>query len=325
MKPIASFYHWLHGKWPAGTVERLPHVQQHGRTNIPGVYVVGDLSGIPLLKMSLQTGVEAVVDAVDNPGKRQGAYDIVIVGGGVAGVAAAVEAAKRGLSYVLLESSQLFNTIANFPKKKPIFTYPSEMSPDGDLQVSAQIKEDLLDELLDQVQQHRITATPGYATHVSGTTNGVTVHLNDDSTLTCANAIIAIGRSGNYRRMDIPGEELDKVSNRLHDPAAMVGQRVLVVGGGDSAVEAAVAMAELNQTDEALVTLAYRGAELSRPKPENVAKAHDLAQQGKLDLRLGTTPTNITADTVSLKRKGSDGADVIDNDSVFALIGREAP
>ena len=247
MNPIASFYHWLHGKWPAGKVERLPQVHEHGRTKLPGVYVVGDLSGIPLLKMSLQTGVDAVRDAVDNPGKRDGDYDVVIIGGGVGGVAAAVEAQRRGLRYLLLESSQLFNTIANFPKKKPIYTYPTEMEPEGDLQVSAQVKEDLIEELQQQVQQHGITATPGYATHVSSHSSGITVHLQEGEPITCANAIIAIGRSGNYRRMDVPGEDFDKVSNRLHDPATMVGKQVTVVGGGDSAVEAAIAIAELNQ------------------------------------------------------------------------------
>ena len=228
----------------------------------------------------MQTGVDAVRDAIENPGKRDGDYDVVIIGGGVGGVAAAVEAAKSGLNYLLLESSQLFNTIANFPRKKPIFTYPTEMIPEGDLQVSAQVKEELLDELIQQVDAHGVTATEGYATHVSADTGGVTVHLKDESTITCRSAVVAIGRSGNYRRMNIPGEELDKVSNRLHDPAAMSGQKVLVVGGGDSAVEAAVAMAELNETDEALVTLAYRGAELSRPKPENVEKFMRLPSKG---------------------------------------------
>jgi thioredoxin reductase/ferredoxin len=325
MNPIASFYHWLHGKWPAGKVERLPVVHEHGRTNVPGVYVVGDLSGIPLLKMSMQTGVEAIRDAAENTGKRQGDYDVVIIGGGVSGVAAAIEAAKQGLSYLLLESSQMFNTIANFPKKKPIFTYPTEMIPAGDLQVSAQVKEELLSELSEQVQAHNITATEGYATHVSSDSSQVTVHLKDESVLTCANAIIAIGRSGNYRRMNIPGEELDKVSNRLHDPAAFIGQRVMVVGGGDSAVEAAGAMAELNEAEEPLVTLVYRGAELSRPKPENVQKVHDLAAAGKIDLRLGTAPTSISDNEVSLKRKGGDGEESIPNQAVLSLIGREAP
>jgi NosR/NirI family nitrous oxide reductase transcriptional regulator len=301
----------------------LPKSDEHGRTGIPGVYVVGDLSGIPLLKLSLDSGVRAVRDAKDrlNP---DGSVDVCIIGGGVSGVAAAIEASKLGLSYQLLESNRLFSTIANFPKGKPIYTYPTELTPEGELQVSAEVKEGLLDELCEQAKDHAIEATPQRATHIKRSGKTITVHVDDADPITARAVIIAIGRSGNYRTMGIPGEESDKVANRLHDPAAFHDQRVLVVGGGDSACETAIAIADGNTGDEALVTLAYRSSELTRPKPGNRDRVIELAEAGKIDLRLSTEPRRIDADSVTLSRKGGED-ETIPNEAVFAMIGREPP
>lgn len=321
---IRRFYHWLHGQWPAGRPEPLPRVGEHGRTRLPGVYVVGDLSGIPLLKLSIQSGVEAVRDAREHL-RSEGAVDVCVIGGGTAGLSAAVEAKRAGLSYRLLEANRLFSTIHNFPKGKPIYTYPSGMQPPGDIQVQAPVKEELIDELEAQARAHGIEATEAYASHVEAGGGTLTVHLKDAEPITARAVVIAIGRSGNFRRMGIPGEDRDKVLNRLLDPADYLGQRVLVVGGGDSACEYATSIAEGNDPESGpLVTLAYRRGELSRPKPDNVERVHRLAQEGRIDLRLGTEPTAIEDDAVALRHSGGD-EDRIDNDVVFAAIGREPP
>lgn len=320
---ISRYYRWLHGRWPAGKPEPLPKVGEHGRTTLPGVYVIGDLSGIPLLKLSIQSGYDAIHDAREHL-RAEGETDVCIIGGGTAGLAAAVEAKQLGLSYRLLESNRLFSTIHNFPKGKPIYTYPTEMETPGDIHVEAEVKEDLIEELQAQAEEHGIEATACHATRVEAAGKTIRVHRQDGDPLTARAVIIAIGRSGNYRKLDIPGEELDKVTNRLLDPADYAGQRVLVVGGGDSACEAAISIAEQNDGDEALVTLAYRRAELSRPKPDNLERVHHLAESGRIDLRLGTEPTEIRADEVTLER-GGEGTDTIANDQVIAAIGREPP
>src|SRR6185437_12773865 len=121
-------------------------------TRVPGVRVVGDLTGVPLLKFSADTGaraVQAIAREADVQAKKgtQGVVDVAIVGGGVSGIAAAMEAKKEGLSFVVFEASQEFSTIANFPKAKPIYTYPTEMTPAGQMKLSADVKESLLDEL----------------------------------------------------------------------------------------------------------------------------------------------------------------------------------
>ncbi|MCA9252825.1 MAG: NAD(P)-binding domain-containing protein, partial [Phycisphaerales bacterium] len=143
MNLIKRYTRWLHTGWPAGTVEKLPDVRDDGTTKVPGVRVVGDLTGIPLLKFSADTGAKAVHAILAEPdfaGKRgadDGVYDLAIIGAGVSGMSAAIEAKKAGLRFVIFEASQDFSTIVNFPKGKPIFTYPTEMVPAGDVQFKA--------------------------------------------------------------------------------------------------------------------------------------------------------------------------------------------
>ncbi|MFG0249250.1 MAG: NAD(P)-binding domain-containing protein [Phycisphaeraceae bacterium JB051] len=328
MSIISRYTHWLHTRWPAGKVEKMPMVNDDGSTNVPGIYVVGDLTGVPLLKFSADTGARAV-DTITNDAafsKRDvsdsNIRDIVIIGGGVSGYAAAMQAKKQGLRFELLEASQPFATIENFPKAKPIYTYPTDMTPAGDLQFNAKsdIKEGLLDDLHQQVQQAGIEPTIAKVDAVKRVGKLLEVQVKDD-VIKAHRVIIAIGRSGNYRKLNVPGEELThKVTNRLHDPKAYAKQNVLVVGGGDSALEAAIALAEKN----AHVTLSYRKPEFSRPKPENVEKLNELQAQNKLKLEMASTVKAITDSNVTLMNQDKQEI-TFDNDAVITLIGREAP
>ena len=354
--PISRYLRWLHLRWPAGVVEKLPLVNEDGSTNVPGLYVVGDLTGIPLLKFSSDTGARAVQTIVGDPAfgsardkRADGTVDLVIIGGGVSGYAAAMEAKKSGLKFHLLEASEPFSTVSNFPAKKPIYTYPTEMVPAGDLQFTAQVKEPLLDEMKAQVDAAGIVPKLLRAESVQRVGSELEVQIAKGVPMRALRVIVAIGRSGNFRKLGAPGEDLGKVSNRLHDPKDHCGKNVLVVGGGDSALEAAIAIAQCGGR----VTMSYRKDEFSRPKPENVEKLEQLRDDpmadvgveaptservgtstggfldqhkkpGSIDLRLGTTVASITDDKVVLQDK-SGATTEHDNDAVFAMIGREAP
>src|SRR5262249_25099242 len=142
--PIARYVHWLHTRWPAGTVEKMPEVGPDGATAVPGVRIVGDLTGIPLLKFSADTGARAVQAIVkelqsdsNTPTLQNSNLDLAIIGGGVSGISAALEAKKAGLNFKIFEATQTFSTIVNFPKGKPIYTYPTEMVPAGELKLKA--------------------------------------------------------------------------------------------------------------------------------------------------------------------------------------------
>src|SRR6266404_6476051 len=134
---IERYTKWLHTQWPAGTVEKLPVSGPHGITAQPGVRIVGDLTGIPLLKVSSHTGAEAVRAILKEEGFRKaegggrkeerGILDLAIIGAGVAGISAAIEAKQAGLNFAIYEATEIFSTVVNFPKAKPIYTYPTEM------------------------------------------------------------------------------------------------------------------------------------------------------------------------------------------------------
>lgn len=354
---LTRYARWLHLQWPAGTVEKLPEVREDGSTNVPGLYVVGDLTGVPLLKFSADTGARAIQTIVGDPafqkarsGGAAGVKDVVIIGGGVSGMAAALEARKHGLDAVLLEASEPFSTIVNFPKGKPIYTYPTAMVPAGDLRFEATVKETLIDELRAQTLERGIEPVALRAERVSRSGTGLQVEVAGGDDLLAHRVIVAIGRSGNFRKLGVPGEDLShKVYNRLHDPKEYAGKDVLVVGGGDSALETAIAIARCGGH----VTLSYRKPEFSRPKPDNIEKIEklladpladvevdeptservttssgrwmrDALKAGSLDLELGTQITEITETDVSFIR--SDGERITrSNDVVFAMIGREAP
>ena len=152
MNPIASYTRWLHTRWPAGTVEKMPEVGPDGTTRLEGVRVVGDLTGIPLLKFSADTGARAIRGFLQESNFSQGStdpevLDVAIIGAGVSGMSAALEAQSAGLRYEVFEASERFNTVVNFPKAKPIYTYPTEMVPAGQMKFAANVKEGLVEEL----------------------------------------------------------------------------------------------------------------------------------------------------------------------------------
>ncbi len=353
MTLLGRFARWLHTGWPAGIVERLPEARPDGSTNVPGLFVAGDIRGVPLLKFAADSGARVVQTIIADPSFREressaDALDLVIIGAGVAGMAAALEARRAGLRFEVLEATEPFSTIVNFPRAKPIFTYPSGMAPAGALQFKrSNVKEGLLDELRDAIGE--IRATAARAEKVARQGRLLVVHVHDQPSRLTHRVLVAVGRSGNFRKLGVPGEDLDHVSNRLHDPRDFAGKRVLVVGGGDSAVEASVALA----LSGAHVTLSYRKAELARPKQENIEKLRALARDPQADVAV-ERPTSERVTTSAGAWMGRDGPAgslrlmlgsrvreigalevAIDNDrstavalpaeAVFVMIGRDAP
>ena len=337
-------------------MEKLPRVAEDGSTTVAGLYVVGDLTGVPLLKFSAHTGAMAVrriveqshfLAAKEKSTEDPSVYDVVILGAGVSGMAAALEAKRLGLKYLVLEASEPFSTILNFPKGKPIFTYPTEMTPAGEIQFEASVKEPLVEDL--QVVSKDIEITPGRAERVISAKPFLKVEIAGAQPVLGCSVVVAIGRSGNFRKLGVPGEDLDKVYNRLHDPKDFCGQNVLVVGGGDSALETAIALAQCGSQ----VSVSYRKKEFSRPKPENLERLDKLIadpmakvnletpsservttasgefldehrKRGSITLLMGSAPQEITASSVRIKTEQGHEVE-LENDVVFSMIGREAP
>ena len=328
MNLLARYTRWLHTMWPAGEVEKLPELRDDGTTAIPGVRITGDLTGVPLLKFASDSGARAVRAILAEPEFREtasdatgraetGVLDLAIIGAGVSGISAAIEAKKAGLAFRVFEAAEIFSTVVNFPKAKPIYTYPVGMTPAGGLQFRSEVhpKETLLADLERERRQAGIEATPATIDRIAHRGDQLVLFHADGKRTLARRVIVAIGRSGAHRRLGVPGEDLDKVFNRLHDPKDFQGRKVLVVGGGDSALETAAALAGAG----ADVTLSYRKKAFSRPKPENVA-----AIRGSVRLALGSRVVRIEPDHVVLKEDGGRDAR-IENDVVFPMLGREAP
>jgi thioredoxin reductase/NAD-dependent dihydropyrimidine dehydrogenase PreA subunit len=320
---LRRYARWLHTNWPSGGVEPLPEAGPDGSTGIPGVTIVGDLTGVPLLKFALDSGARAARRIAAGTARGQPeALDLVIVGAGVAGMAAAIEARSRGLRFAILEAETPFSTIVNFPRRKPIFTYPTAMVPEGALQVRAEVKEDLLAELRDQAAAAGIEPMRARAERLERRGNLVAVHLAGAAPLLARHVIVALGRAGDHRRLGVPGEDLAQVANRLHDPGDFAGRHVLVVGGGDAAVETAAALAGAG----AAVTLACRSATLSRPKPELLAGLTALGGdgRGRVRVRLASVVREIREREAVIA--GAEGRlETVPADAVFVMAGREAP
>ncbi|MFO0692270.1 MAG: NAD(P)-binding domain-containing protein [Polyangiales bacterium] len=322
---MGRYARWLHTGFPAGTVERLPLVGEDGSTSVVGVRIAGDLVGTPLLKLAADSGARAIRAFASEPSfadrkRADGVADVAIVGAGVAGLAAALEARRLGLEAVVLEASRPFQTIRDFPAKKPIYLYPSGFVPEGELALGASTKEELVDELEAVRRARAIEPVAGrVSTHA---VEGSVHSLLDADGRVLARAhriLLAIGKSGDHRKLGIPGEDLPLVHHRLHDPADFAGRSALVVGGGDSAVEAALALAEVG----ARVTLVHRGSTLVRPKAESLSALDEAVRSGRLVLRLGTQPVSIRDGAVEVEAGGVRAT--VPVDVVFAMVGREAP
>jgi NosR/NirI family nitrous oxide reductase transcriptional regulator len=254
-----------------------------------------------------------------------GVRDVLIIGGGLAGVACALECEKQGLDYEVLESSGLFSTIENFPKGKPILAKPDGYREESQLSIQNGYKETLLQDLHRQISGKSLRTRMGVRVEAIRRkrlpqNGGDVLSLEtNQGPLQALRVVVAIGKTGDARKLGVPGESQPNVFNRLFDPGEYHGEDILVVGGGDSAVEAAAALAEAGNR----VTLSYRKESLDRPKPENLERFEFLREAGLIEPVFNSQPKAIRGSETVLKT--ADGEKTIKTDEVFVLIGRELP
>ncbi len=348
---ISNYLRWLQKDNPTGTVEVYPEINEKYESSVKGVYIVGDLTGIPLLKMAAESGAKAVRQMAEDPTFRtlrqraaslpkatvrgaavagagisggdepEGALlDVLIIGGGPAGIAAALECGKQGLDYLLLESSHLLQTLENFPKGKPILAKPDDYVARAGLRIEDGTKESLLNDLKTQISEASLRIKVGERVD-SITRKGDRFRVRAGvAVYEALRVIVAIGKSGDARKLDIPGEDGEHVFNRLFDPGEFMGRKILVVGGGDSALEASVALARNGNH----VTHSYRKKSFARPKEENLRAFEALVKQGAITPLFQSRPKALLPDEAVLE--SADGGEMrVPADLVFVLIGRELP
>lgn len=308
-----------------GTEERgidLPHVKPDYETNISGIYIAGELGGMGLIKNSADQGVQACTNAAAALPKEVACdLDLVIIGAGPAGIAAALRAKELGLNFKLLEQDSLGGTVFTYPREKVVMTQPMDLPLFGKLKFYNTNKEELLSTWSKLIEDHAIPLQEH--SKVKAISEQGEYHfkleLASGESLECRSVIIAIGRRGSPRKLGVAGEESEKVAYRLLEPENIQNQKVLVVGGGDSAVEAALLLMNHNQ-----VSISYRKAHFARIKKGNQIKLEEALASGKIKPLLETNLKAIEKEAVFLLDK--EGQELrIDNQKVFIFAGGELP
>jgi thioredoxin reductase/ferredoxin len=299
----------------------LPRVTPWFETNVPGMFIAGELGGMGLIRNAVEQGRQAV-EQIAARRKRAGAeLDLVIVGAGPAGFAASLAARERGLRFVTLEQESLGGCVFQYPRGKIVMTQPVRFPIVGSVKVRSTRKEDLLE--LWQDIERRTGLEINYRERVDAIDrDGDAFSVRTNSAVYRARSVLlAIGRRGTPRKLGVPGEDLAKVVYRLIEPEQYIGQHVIVVGGGDSALEAAASIADVN--DAGSVVLSYRGAAFGRAKPGNRERVNRAREAGRLRVLLESTLRAIEKESVIVEQAGR--AVELENQSVIVSAGGVLP
>ena len=298
----------------------IPHVTPQFETNVPGVFIAGELGGMGLIRKAAEQGQQAM-DHIRQRPRGDFELDVVIVGCGPAGLSAGLAAMQHGLNYRLIEQEpSLGGAVFHYPRNKIAMTAPIKLALIGTVKFDEVSKERLLEFWNGVVQR------TGLKIHfqeclqdIGRDGDGFIVHTSTGHHR-ARSVLLAMGRRGTPRKLDVPGEDAAKVVYRLIDAEQYRGQAVLVVGGGDSALEAALALAEQPDTD---VTLSYRSEAFSRVKQKNRQALDDAVGIGRVRLLLGSTVQAIEADQVRLRV--ADNEQSLRNDAVIVCAGGLLP
>ena len=276
-----------------GTEKRgveLPHVSQEFETNIPGIFVAGELGGMGLIKNAVEQGKQAVEYYLKKSyPKSKAKYDLIIVGAGPAGISASLTAAKNNLKFLTLEQDSLGGTVFSFPRAKIVMTSPMDLPLWGKVKLVETSKSELLDLWNNVLTKNKISINEQEKVVEVVKQDNMFIVKTDQDHYTSNGIILAIGRRGSPRKLGVPGEDRENVFYRLLEPELIHNTDVLVVGGGDSAVESAMLLAD----EKNRVTLSYRGETFSRLKPKNLERVNDYIKKKKIKPLFNSTVKEI--------------------------------
>ncbi len=300
-------------------VESRPELDAHLQTNIKGLHIVGAANGSPLLKTCINEGVEVIrcISRLDKPGGDGETVDVVIVGAGPAGLAAALEAKRRGYRYRLLEKTRPLDTIHNFPAGKQVYAEPTELPTRGQMWLDDAVKEELL-ERWGQAAEQLAVETGADVRDVKREGEAFTVETADGERIRGRRVVLAMGRMGNPRRLKVPGEDGPGVFTSLLNPGKYSDRDLVVAGGGNSAAEAALALCRANR-----VTLVHRGADFPRLAANNRKLLLEAERSGELGIRRESQVRAFGEGRVEIV--SGDQVDALSADAAFVLIGAAPP
>ena len=301
--------------------EDIPQLSEHFESNIPGLYIIGELSGLALIKNAITHGVTAINHIHENQTQKdKGEFDVVIIGAGPAGLSAGLRAKELELNYLILDQDKPGGTILQYPRRKLVLVQPVELPLFGSLKKGEYEKEDLLAIWEKVISEQKVKLLSGHQLKgISGEHGNFTIETSSGPA-SASRVILALGRRGTPRKLGIPGESLSKVMYKLMDAETYKHKKLLVVGGGDSAIEAALGLAHQEGNE---VTLSYRKENFFRIKARNEKNIEKAIEDQLLNVVFESNPSQITESNVTLKT--ADTEMVLDNDFTFIFAGGELP
>jgi dihydropyrimidine dehydrogenase (NAD+) subunit PreT len=307
-----------------GTSERgvdLPMVDEFFESSRPGVHIIGELGGMGLIRNAVTQGLQVAERLAQTMPKSSGSSpDVVIVGAGPAGLAAALRLREAGRTFRVLEQGSLGGTVANYPRQKVVMTEPFQFPFYGKVTKKLISKEELLSTWQRALNKGNVGVDEGVkVTGIEGSDGAFRVETNRGS-MDTRKVILATGLRGTPRKIGCRGEDLPKVTYRMMDPEQYEGCDVLVVGGGDAALEAAMQLAE---ESDARVSISYRGENFAKCREKNRTKMAEMVKARRVRALMNSQVDAITEDEVVLTVAGS--PEVLPNDFVIVNIGGELP
>ena len=308
-----------------GTAQRgvdIPHVQGNFETNVPGIYIVGELGGMGLIRNALRQGRQ-VVDgiAAENRSVPPEINELLVVGAGPAGIAAALTAMEHNLRFVAIEQDLPGGAVRHYPRQKLVMTEAMDIPLYGHVELREASKEQLLELWQDVFAKTDLQFNTGERLlSIQREGDFFRVETSNGEYQT-ARVALAIGRRGTPRKLGVPGEDLEKVSYKLLEPEHFCASRILVVGGGNSALEVAWALAQKNLGNT--VTLAHRSSAFANANETNRTRIEEIAATDDIEILLQTEVRQIEEQQVILETAGVQR--IVDNDYVFVCIGGQLP
>ncbi|MEQ1883676.1 MAG: NAD(P)-binding domain-containing protein [Bryobacteraceae bacterium] len=304
----------------------LPYLTPEFETSIPGLFIVGELGGLALIRNAINQGRDCVDTIAKRLSERQrdqnpDVFDVLIVGAGPGGISASLRSIEHGLRYVVLERDTVGGTVSKYPRQKLVMTTPVDFPIYGTLKQREFSKESLL------AFWQKIGARPDFHLYTNESVEGIVKGADGWFTVTtqrvtyrALHVVLAMGRAGNPRKLDVKGEELPKVMYRLIEADHYRNKNILVVGGGDSAVEAALGLARQKGNR---VTVSYRKEWFGRIKERNAKQVEEAMQAGYLNVIFNSIPVEFTESSVVLNVDGEKRE--LPNDYVWIFAGGVAP
>ena len=299
----------------------IPYVTPHFETNLPGVFIAGELGGMGLIRNAVIQGREAVENIAKRERSRdKEVHDLVIVGAGPAGLSASLAAQQYKLRSVTIDQSDIGGSVLHYPRHKIVMTAPVELPMYGKVRLKETTKEALLELWGQVIRKTGLAIRTNEKMLDLKRENGHFRVVSNAGEYRARQVVLAIGRRGTPRKLGAPGEDLPKVAYRMLEPEQHRSQGLLVVGGGDSAVEAAVALSEQPGNR---VTLSYRQTAFSRIKPANQIRLDTVLKRKGLEVLFQSEVSEIREREVVLRV--GEHTRAIPNDYVYIFAGGELP